>query len=560
MAKARMVSGFAALAGLALTLNLVAVRRDPFSGAVLALAALAAVFSIVWLALTMVSRADKAPAGGYSGGLNSIVASLIVLGICIVVYAFFLRWDRAWDLTEEGRTELAPQTVQVLEGLTQDVHVFGLFVNTGRREVTVARDKTRVFLDRCAALTPHLKVEFIDPQQEAARLKALGLTFADPNGTVVVKAGTRQKSIAFAGPMPRLEERDFTNALINVVQASQPKLGFLTGHGENDISKPTASGLKALLQSEGYQLEAFGIQSGGAGIDPSYNAVVINGLNAEVGGDLSDDELNALDTYLNSGGRLMVLVDPQFAATGQPARKRAFEWLARRFGVVVGEDIILTDSRVNSRVGQITLLSDAAATAEFGRIEVPNVEFMGCFDQSHPITRNFDKQLDFLAARSVSVADPLPKNVVASRILRTLPYCYAETDLQGIAAGRQPTQGPGENVGSIGVAVAATMQTDVPVGDTGQMRAARLVVVGDSDFVRNEAVLIGGNLNFILNAVAWLTEREELIAIRARGKDNPAIVLSERDEKIIAWVSGLGVVQALLVVALAVFFMRRRYQ
>ena len=51
-----------------------------------------------------------------------------------------------------------------------------------------------------------------------------------------------------------------------------------------------------------------------------------------------------------------------------------------------------------------------------------------------------------------------------------------------------------------------------------ELRPTRMVVVGDSDFVSNGALQggVGGNTDFLLNAVNWLVEREALMAISAK--------------------------------------------
>ena len=123
-----------------------------------------------------------------------------------------------------------------------------------------------------------------------------------------------------------------------------------------------------------------------------------------------------------------------------------------------------------------------------------------------------------------------------------------------------PSRIPDELVGSIGVAVAVTAKTDLPVGDSGMTRDARIVVIGDTDLASNESVLAGGHLNFLLNTMAWLSEHEELIAIRPTIADNTPISLTDGQEQLIVWVSALGLVQAVVAAGLVVFFLRRKYQ
>lgn len=563
MHRLRALCGGAALFALVIALNLVAIRRDAFNAAVLAPLAVAAVLGVVWAVLAFVARAAAQGEPERKSNLSGIVGSLAFLGICVVLYAFFQRWDRTWDLTEEGRTEMAPQTVQVLQGLTQDVNVYALFttaLTSEQRELEIARDRARLFLERCAKLSPHLKVEFLDPQKDAALMMARGITYADPKGSVVIKSGPRMRTITLGGnkAQPRLEERDFTNTLINIVQESQPKIGFTTGHGELDISKPGLAMVKELLAREGYKAEPMMIRADESGIAGDYDLVIMNGLNAQEGGDLTPEEIAALDQYVLNGGRILLLADPQFALDPLAGRKRVLEWVQHRFGIVVGEDLII--SPIDNRLGEVTLLPDAQANSVFQQVDVPDVEFNGCFDQDSPITRNFDKMMLFLAARSVRLEEPLPEKTTAQIILRTLPYCWGETNIAAMRQGHKPARDPQEELGSIGIAAAAVLSTDQPIGDSGQMKTARAVVIGDTEFILDQNIRNGGHINFFMNTIAWLTEREQLIAIRPVAKENQPINLTPADETAIAWLSGMGIVQVVLAFGLLMYAVRRRYR
>lgn len=567
MGKLRTLCGTIAFLLLILALNVIAVRRDAFSAAVLWPLAGATLSGLVWAVLTVIERIGKGAPEKKSSNLGAIFASFTFLGICIVLYAFVTKWDQAWDLTGEGRLELAPQTIQVLQGLTQDVTAYGLFnedIPSDQRELEVAREKARLFLERCAKLSPRLKVEFIDPQIEKLRCEQLGMSFADPRGTVALKSGARIRTIPLGGgkAQPRLEERDFTNTLINIIQNTQPKIGFLAGHGESDITRPEMKGLQQMLTREGYVAESTAIRPGEGGIAGDYDVIVVNGLNAEQGGDLSPDELAAIDTFVLGGGRFLLLADPQYAAVAGAPRKRLLDWAQQRLGIVVGDNLII--SKIDKRLGEVSLMSDADATSVFRQVDVPDVDFKGCYDQSSPITRNFNKIMMFEAARSVTLEKKLPDHVTGLAIARTLPYCWAETNLAALAQTGKYAIDPGELVGSIGVAAAATLQTEIPIGDSGQMKAARAVVIGDTDFIKGDLqtglIIQGGHLNFIMNTFAWLTEREQLIAIRPTGKENQPIKLTAADETAIAWIAGMGVVQAVLIASLFVYATRRRYR
>ena len=96
--------------------------------------------------------------------------------------------------------------MQILERLDQDVMVYCLFVQAGDRELEIAREKTRRFLEQCQAHTPRLTFTFLDPQKERARLQQMGFTHSSPQGTLVITCGRMKRPVSLEGSPPRLEE------------------------------------------------------------------------------------------------------------------------------------------------------------------------------------------------------------------------------------------------------------------------------------------------------------------------------------------------------------------
>ena len=60
-------------------------------------------------------------------GLNTAVAVALVLGATVVVQALSFRHSGRWDLTENKRYSLSPQTIQLLGGLKTDVNAVAFF-------------------------------------------------------------------------------------------------------------------------------------------------------------------------------------------------------------------------------------------------------------------------------------------------------------------------------------------------------------------------------------------------------------------------------------------------
>ena len=557
----RTILGFTSLACLAAGLNALVFKKDFFSPWVLGIFGVALVTGLIWVVIMFVGVARHSRQEGRSlYGLNAVITSVLFLGVCMVVYAFAQHWDKSWDLTREGRRKLSPQTIQVLQAMDKDVTVTCFFLQVDDELVRIAQDKTERFLRQCQQYTSRLPVELLDPQVAVARAKELGVTHASTQGTVVVRCGTRQRAITLGGASPRLEERDFTNALINVLRNAQPKVCFLTGHGERDIfdgdEKEGGTMLKAVLEGESYRTEQIVIRLASPEIPPDCDVLVINGLGLKGGSaDLHPQEIQALQVYLDRGGRVLMLLEPTDGtpgANGRPEQLRP--WLERRYGVLVGNDVLVSP---NSQAS-IELSND---TRLFPQDEEPTVAFRGCFNNEHPVTRTFAQQMLFRLAGTVRCAEKTPQNVTCTELLRTPPDFWPETDLALLFKAGKVYKRPDEVPGAYGIAVAVTAKTNVSATDAGPTRDARMVVVGDADFTANgQFGAIPGHLNFFLNAIAWLSESEELIAIRPSGKEDLPVILSDAEQRTIVWSSVLGVLQVVAATGLIVHIYRRKYQ
>jgi ABC-type uncharacterized transport system involved in gliding motility auxiliary subunit len=75
-----------------------------------------------------------------------------------------------------------------------------------------------------------------------------------------------------------------------------------------------------------------------------------------------------------------------------------------------------------------------------------------------------------------------------------------------------------------------------PSGDA-QNIETRLVVVGDSDFAANYSLGIQGNRDLFLNIANWLTQQENLVAIRPRQPEDRRITLTADQQLRIFWLS-----------------------
>ena len=313
-----------------------------------------------------------------------------------------------------------------------------------------------------------------------------------------------------------VSEQELTYAIIKVAEQTSKKVFFLVGHGEGDIADAEhAEGFKALadaVAAEGYGIETLNLQAPASastamgakvkvgdaaaptklGVPKDVALLVVNAPKKP----LLDPEVAALEAYLNEGGRLLVMVEPRDI--------NGMESLLHGWKVELRADVIVDTNPLNRLLG----LGAAA----------PMIQPVA---DDHPITKDFAGAAVMLTARSVAVANGGLAGVDAQPLARTNDTAWGETHLgkDGTAA-----EDDKDNLPPLYVAVAS--QKDTKDAPNKRSDEARLTVFGDSDWVTNKYLGMQGNQDLVLNAVNWLAEEEEKIAIRPKSRAGSQLFLS----------------------------------
>jgi len=228
---------------------------------------------------------------------------------------------------------------------------------------------------------------------------------------------------------------------------------------------------------------------------------------------------------LERGGNLLVLMDPVQAGEGKNLQK-----FLQGYGIRLGEDVVV--DKLSKLFGADYLIP---LVTEY---------------KPHPITRGFRLASFFPVARSVRKNSDVPKDFEVVEFAWTGVGSWAETNLKDLSEGKAEFDAKHDEKGPLPVAAAVTT-----VGEP-----SRLVVFGDSDFVTNHHLNLSGNRDLFFNAVAWLAGDEFAIAIRPRLRKVTPLYLTERDQKLLFYVSVLGFPLSFLLGGTFLFFWRRQYR
>lgn len=450
-------------------------------------------------------------------GLN-LAATLLLLGALFILVNFIAsrRYGRA-DLTRSKITALSGKTKQIV-GQLKDPVTLVVFYQPTHRLYQLVRD----LLEEYERLSPKLRIEYVDPDQDIARAQRLAKQFAiERTNLVVFESGTRHKYLSDtdlaeydytamqSGGSPNVKsfkgEDAFTSAILNVTQSTQPLLWITTGHGEKSPEDGEPMGLtqfKKYLERENMQVESKALLER-TEIPKEVRAVIIPGPTRK----LLAQELLTLQTYLDKGGRLLVLLDP-LTETG-------LEDFLTRWGVTVGNDIVVDPAR------QLPFVS-AANLFVTSYTQHPIVEKMQTFMTLFPL------------ARSVQPAKDL-KGLTVTALAMTSPKGWGETQTQS-----EEFQFDAEHdlKGPVSIAVAVERQGQPPTEGSPEARGAtRMVVIGDSDFLSNAQVSNVGNLDLALGTLHWLVEQEQLIGIGPKPLESVKLNLTASQLSGIFWFS-----------------------
>jgi len=507
--------------------------------------------AVAGLALVVIHTATQwreilAFAGQRQARAGALATTGIVLALGIVVAANFIlsRQNRRWDLTAAQQYSLSDQTRRVVESIESPVNVL-VFA----REAEFPRFRDR--FDEYQYLSSQVEVEYIDVDQSPVRARQYEI---DVYGTIVFEfEGRTERTTAST-------EQELTNALIKVVEGEERTVYFVQGHGEADPEGDGRDGYRAVtgaLQRDNFRIETI-VLAQAAEVPADATVIVVAGPDT----DLLPGETDLLRDYLEGGGKLLLLLDPPETNDDPPAPN--LEALAAEWGIELGNDVVVDASGVGQLLGTDASVPVAATYPP------------------HAITENFALLTAFPLARSVQPVPGGTNGRTAEAIVQTSERSWAEADLAQLQTGEVTLDEPaGDRPGPVIIAAVVAQTVDRPDsaetddsaddaaadqsegGDGGEdteddpPQQARLAVFGDSDFASNAAVGIQGNRDLLLNAVNWLAQQENLIAIRPREPEDRRITLTADQQTRIYWLSLAIVPGGILALGFVTWWNRR---
>jgi ABC-type uncharacterized transport system involved in gliding motility auxiliary subunit len=447
-------------------------------------------------------------------GTNAIIATVAVIAILGIVNFLGVRYHLRSDLTETKLFSLAPQSRELVRSLQKNIKVWIFDITQNPLD--------RNLLENYQRQNPKFQFEYVDPQGKPGLAKEFAVK---QRGEVYLEANNQRQLVQVVNERDRLSEISLTNRLQQITSTNPTKVYFLQGHGEHQISGNDDSislAIKA-LNDKSFITEPLNLVEKNT-IASDTKVLVIAGAKRA----LLNTEVQAIQDYLNGGGNMLLMIDPN--------TDLKLESLLNQWGVKL-------DNR---------LAVDIAGNEAFGPA-VPIITEYG----KHPITKDFGNGVSFYRLARPVDTTPIP-GIEATPLLITKPYpsTWAESDQKsekleynegkdrkgpltlGVALTRKAETVVSQPTPTVTPSPSTTPKP-TPTPKTLKTTAeSRLVVIGNSDFATNDPFPIQLNGDVFLNSVTWLSQQDQQpLSIRPKEAKNRRINLSVAQTLLLQWTS-----------------------
>jgi hypothetical protein len=435
--------------------------------------------------------------------LNDLLFYLLALTLALLLAWLSGRYGTHWDWTRHGSNSLNPVSIGILQRAPDPLAVVAYAPQNPD-----LRERIRRFVARYQQIKPQISLEFVDPLRNPEQARRLGISLS---GEILLRYGEREERLQ------QLDEERFSNAVLRLIRSRERWIAGLGGHGERDLLGSANFDLGDFglaLRQQGYQV--VGLDLATAPVPPDNTALLVIASPVRP---FLDGELERLRDYLDQGGNLLLLSDPQ-----QPVAAA----LIKQFCGIEQLPGTIVDANVR----------------ELG-IDNPAVALVPAYPE-HPATRDFKLMSLFPQAAAFSAPEQSAWRITP--LLQTLARSWNETGPLSGEITRDPLAG--EEAGPLTIGYALSREHE-----RGEQR---LAVIGDGDFLANSFLDNAGNRDLGLSLVRWLTGDERMIGIPTPPADDRELHLSKPAIAVISLGSLILAPLTLLAVGLLLAWRRNR--
>lgn len=464
------------------------------------------------------SGTKKARIGGYSAA-SAVLVAAIGIAIIVAVDSLPTKYTRL-DMSGKNLYNISTETENIVKGLDKTVDIYFIAQSANKDEII---DQ---MLQRYASISGNINYTIQDPAKNPNFASQYTDDPVEENSVIVV-CGDKSRYVAYSdiyktemdySSYSQTSEFDgencITSAISYVTSDDNDRIYCTTGHGEVELDTEFSD----MLANRNAEQESLSLVNS-EGVPDDADCVIIN----EPQSDLSEQDVTMLEEYRNKGGNIIVIS----GYTGQDYTN--LNKLLSGYGCSLEKDLVLEGSLSNCVQGLNYYL-------------VPNIA-------SHEITDPLrDENYFVLTPMSVNIKSVDGSSALMTPIFTTSSEAYIKTDT---ASAQTLEKTDADPVGTYTTGAISTLTND---GKT-----SKLLLISSSGFLTQQANMIvsGGNGDLFLNAVSWMTGREDSIAIHAKSLANETIYVPDSTSGVLSFVT-IFLIPAIVIAAGIYILIKRR--
>lgn len=463
-------------------------------------------------------------------GLTFLLFAIIICAFLTISYLVDKANITDLDFTKDKIYSISQATKDKLENMNEEITI------TTYNMYEYVSD----FTYKYAAINSNIKVENLENLNSKQEWKnEYGLT--DTSSFIVVESNTKMKMLQdsdlYTYDYTTYEEIDITeeaitNAILDVITNIKPKICILTGH--NIYSDGYFQYLQNSLESEVNSVEYLNLLTAGS-IPNDCKLLVITAL-AE---DIDEKERDEILKYINNGGEILLLLDPNLNKT----KLTNFQKILTEYGIENSEGFIIEgdSSRMVSGAPSY-IIAPINSSSEL--VKNINMELNVCMMTAGKLTFASSEQLE-------------EKNITIETLASTSNSAFYRTELTSSSQSKISSDEDANNV-----TLAAMAVKNINEG-----KVSKLIVFSNTAFATNAQIQMGmyyryaiefcNNEDVLLNAISYLTEREDNITIRKSSETVTTYDITEGQIRIVLLII-FGIPVVIIAVGIIVWILRRR--
>ena len=435
---------------------------------------------------------------------------LILMLVATLAIANYLgaKHSITWDFSSAQSNTLADQSIKLVKSLDHDLKVY-FFYKKGVEGNEDNRRQFRELVKKYQDQSPKVVMDFVEVNEQPDLSKEFGVDKG--SGVVFLDYKDRRARIE------KIDEQEFTSALVKVTREKTKTVYFTVGHGEMSLDEGKEAlglrSLKTLLESSRYVIQTLPL-SQNAKIPADADVIVIAGPIQQ----FQDFEVKALEDYLKQGGSLFLAIESQNSA--------GLEKLVKAAGIELQNNYIL--NVVETRLGRGVNQGPAMGVV---------------FSKTNKITKSFPKNEITLFRYPQSLKQvPTSKDIIVDELVKTAPDAMAFQSLR---------------VSEDGPAASYALVDEVSGMWPGGTKPFNMIVAGDVDFLTNQMLYQNLNRDLVLNSMASLAKEENLISITPKEPSATQMFLTETKFSVFLFAFIIPLPILLLGISISLYMRRR---